>query len=62
MKIIQLSTGLFVKQLHPFVLTTIESDAQDFTDEEIDGVIETLEQEQGESFAKGRPTDRQPKQ
>jgi len=59
MKIHQVSTGLFVKQLNPFVLTTIESDSQDFTDEEIDSVIETLEQEQSESFAKGRPKDRQ---
>jgi hypothetical protein len=61
MTIYQVSTGQFVSNLDPFELTVNESDAMDFNDEDADDVVALLEQEQNESFAKGRPKDRQPK-
>lgn len=56
MKVIQLSTGMYVKQLNPFVLTSIDEEAEEFNDSDVDGIIADLELSEGESF--GRPDDR----
>lgn len=61
MTIYQVSSGMYVKQLNPLELTSIEEEAGDFTDGEIDGIITDLEYSEGVEFAKGRPKDRQPK-
>jgi len=49
MKIIQQPTGLYVKQLNEFTLTTNRRDAQEFTKEEIKEAL-TIARKTGEDF------------
>ena len=55
-EIYKVSTGEYVKSIHPLVLTD-KDNATPFEDAEI--IAEGLEQSEGTSFKIGRPGDRQ---
>jgi hypothetical protein len=50
MKIIQQLTGMYVKQLNEFILTTNRSDAKDFTKEEIKEALTIARNQKGEDY------------
>lgn len=55
--IYKVETGEFVKDNDPIELTSVEGEAMLFTDAEIDGVLDDLNDD-GDAFAPGRPGDR----
>lgn len=50
MKIIQQPTGMYVKQLNEFVLTTRRRDAMEFTKEEIKEALRVAREQKGEDY------------
>jgi len=58
--IYEVETGKYVSSISPLELTESEADAMGFYEEEINDTLDALNGN-GEQFAKGRPTDRQPK-
>ena len=57
--IYEIESELFVASITPLELTESEADAMEFNESEVDDVLEALNGSET-SFAKGRPTDRQP--
>ena len=58
--IYEVETGKYVSSISPLELTEIETDAMGFYEAEIGDTLDALNGSGEQTFAKGRPTDRQP--